>query len=268
VARAGSDAELEALRRDYPDVRFVAAPAGATIPELRGIGLAEAEGDIVAVTEDHCIPAPDWLAQLLTAPADRDVVGGAMGNARHRRAVDWAAYFSEYGFFATQHAAAGTPAITGANVAYRRPVIARVAALARTGEWENVVHECLAAAGSTMTFLPGAVVLQNDTYRFRDFCRNRFRHGRDYARRRLVDEPRYRRWVLLAGSPALPVLLTMRVAGVAARIDRPAFVRALPITFLFLGAWAAGEAVGYWLGPSRPARVDQAAPARLHAPAP
>jgi hypothetical protein len=256
VARAGSDAEVEALRRGYPDVRFVGAPVGATIPELRGIGLAEAEGEIVAVTEDHCIPARDWLAQLLTAPAECDVVGGAMGNARHSRAVDWAAYFAEYGFFATRPAAAGTPAITGANVAYRRPVIARVAALARTGEWENVVHDCLLAAGSKMTFLPNATVLQNDTYRFWDFCRNRYGHGRDYARRRLVDEPRFQRWVLFATTPLLPFLLTLRVARAAAHVDRAAFARALPVTFLFLGAWAAGEAAGYWAGtaPTRPDR--------------
>jgi GT2 family glycosyltransferase len=266
VARAGSDADLATLRQHWPDVRFLPAPAGSTIPELRGIGLAEAAGALVAVTEDHCIPGPDWLARLAAAPADRDVVGGAMGNARRDRAVDWAAYFSDYGFFAASRPAAGPPAITGANVAYRRSVIPRVAALARTGEWENVVHDCLRAAGNTLTFLPEAVVLQNDTYRFVDFYRNRFRHGRDYARRRLVDEPRYRRWVLLAGTPVLPVLLTARVAGMAARVDRAAFARALPVTFLFLSAWAVGEAVGYWLGPPR-GRPDPATGAHRPAPA-
>jgi hypothetical protein len=129
-------------------------------------------------------------------------------------------------------------------------VIDHVVALARGGEWENVVHTRLAADGSTFSFLRTAAIYQNDTYRFGDFCRNRFRHGRDYARRRLVGERGPRRWLYLIGSGALPFLLTARVAGVVTREDRGAFLRALPLTFAFLTAWAAGEAVGYLLGPA------------------
>lgn len=249
VARAGTPQEVAELGRAYPDVRFVAAPGDATIPQLRGQGLAEADGDIVALTEDHCVAAPDWVAQFAAAPRGSDVVGGAMGNARRERALDWAAYFSEYGFFAGGgDRAAGAPTLTGANVAYRRRVVDAVVDLARSGEWENVVHSRLAASGRTLTFLKTAAVYQNDTYRFWDFCRNRYEHGRDYARRRLLDTGGARRWIFLAGSIALPVLLTARVAGAVSRADRRAFFRSLPLTFAFLTAWAAGEAAGYFLG--------------------
>lgn len=250
VARAGPPPEVAELQAAYPDVRFVAAPPEATIPQLRGQGLAEADGDIVALTEDHCVAAPDWIAQLAAAPGQSDVVGGAMGNAQRERALDWAAYFSEYGFFGGGQPDAATPLLTGANVAYRRRVVDDVVALARRGEWENVVHSRLAASGSTLTFLTTAAVYQNDTYRFWDFCRNRYEHGRDFARRRLVGEPGGRRWLLLAGSVALPLLLAVRVAGAVSRRDRRAFVRSLPLTLAFLTAWAAGEAVGYFLGPA------------------
>jgi glycosyltransferase involved in cell wall biosynthesis len=250
VARADTPEGVAQLEQEYPDVRFVQVSPAATIPQLRGLGLAQAEGDIVALTEDHCVAAPDWISQLAAAPGASDVVGGAMGNARRDRALDWAAYFSEYGFFAGGQAGAAQPTLTGANVAYRRRVIDAVVSLARRGEWENVVHSQLAAGGSSLTFLTTAAVYQNDTYRFRDFCRNRYQHGRDYARRRLVDEGGSRRWLYLAGSGALPFLLTARVAGAVARTDRLAFVRALPITFAFLTAWAVGEAVGYLLGPA------------------
>ena len=65
-----------------------------------------------------------------------------MDNARRSRAVDWAAYFAEYGFFSTERPerAEGPPLLTGANVAYKRHVIADVIGWAQDGEWENVAH--------------------------------------------------------------------------------------------------------------------------------
>jgi GT2 family glycosyltransferase len=251
VARADTPEGVADLSRTYPEVRFVPAARDATIPQLRGQGLASAEGDIVALTEDHCVAAPDWIAQLAAAPRSSDVVGGSMGNARRERALDWAAYFSEYGFFAggRRSGEEEQPTLTGANVAYRRRVIDHVVTLARLGEWENVVHSRLAANGSTFSFLTTAAVYQNDTYRFGDFCRNRYEHGRDYARRRLEGGGGMRRWTYLVGSGALPFLLTAGGAGAVTRPDRRAFLRALPLTFAFLTAWAVGEAVGYLLGP-------------------
>ncbi len=99
VARADSPAELADLARRFPHVRVVAAPAGSDIPRLRGTGMLQAAGDLVAVTEDHCLAQPGWLKELATAARDADVVGGSVGNARSARAIDRAAYYSEYGFF-------------------------------------------------------------------------------------------------------------------------------------------------------------------------
>jgi len=69
VARAAAPGQLQELTRAYPTVRFVAAPCDATIPELRAAGMAEAEGDIVALVEDHRIVPPDWLTVLAHASA-------------------------------------------------------------------------------------------------------------------------------------------------------------------------------------------------------
>ncbi len=83
---------------------------------------------------------------------------------------------------------------------------------------------------------------------FGDFCRDRFAHGRDYAAERLTEEGAGRRWLYLAGAPLLPFVLTGRVARAAGRRRLGPFIRALPFTFLFLGAWSAGEAAGYLRG--------------------
>ena len=264
VARAGVAADIAALAKTYPSVRFVTAPTEASIPQLRAMGMAQASGDVVALTEDHCIADGNWVEALAhSANGDADVIGGGMDNARRSRAVDWAAYFAEYGFFSTDRpeASQGTPLLTGANVAYKRHVIADVISWAQDGEWENVAHSRLVARGSMLRFARTAAIYQNQTYSVAAFCVDRYEHGRDFARKRLVEEPGARRLFLLAVSPLLPALLTWRVARAAARGRWGTFLRALPATVLFLTAWSIGEGVGYLRGPAdgsapKPARDD------------
>jgi len=254
VARAGTPADVATLAKTYASVRFVTAAADASIPQLRAIGMAQASGDVVALTEDHCIADANWVEALThSAHSDADVVGGGMDNARRTRAVDWAAYFAEYGFFAPDRPerTGGTPLLTGANIAYKRHVIADVICWAKEGEWENVAHSRLVARGSMLRFARTAAIYQNQTYSLTAFCADRYHHGRDFARKRLVEEPGARRWLLLAVSPLLPPLLTWRVARASARTRWRTFLRALPATFVFLTAWSVGEAVGYLRGPSQ-----------------
>jgi hypothetical protein len=146
------------------------------------------------------------------------------------------------------------PAIlTAANVAYRRPVVARVARWMQEGAWENVVHQRLARDGLRFAFEPAARIRQNGTHRVGAFCTNRYRHGRAYARARLAQGDPRGQWARAASFPLLPWLLTWRVARAAARLDCLAFCRALPFTWVFLTAWSLGEAVGYLRGPADPA---------------
>jgi GT2 family glycosyltransferase len=253
VARAGVSSEVSALGKTYPSVRFIAAPADATIPQLRAIGMGQASGDIVALTEDHCIADENWVEALTqSAHGDADVVGGGVDNARRARVVDWAAYFAEYGFFSMDRPERpdGAPLLTGANIAYKRHVIADVIGWAQEGEWENVAHTRLVARGSMLRFARTAAIYQNQSYSLAAFCADRYEHGRDYARKRLVEEPEASRWFLFAASPLLPALLTWRVARASARNRLGTFVRALPATMLFLTAWSVGEAVGYLRGPT------------------
>lgn len=251
VARAGNDEERRALAEAHPGIRFVAAPADASLPELRGIALEACGGERVALTEDHCVPSPGWLAALAAGHAEGAlVVGGALGNRRTERALDCGAYFAEYGFFGPDAGRGGAAvAPTGANVSYVQPLAAEIAGWFREGLWENVANERLRKRGAEVRFQPEALVLQNHSYQLGAFCRDRFEHGLAFARRRLVDEGSGRRWVYLIFTPLLPALLLRRVAAAARRGQEGAFWRALPFTLLFLSAWAAGEAAGYARGP-------------------
>ena len=66
----------------YAGVRWLRRP-GNTVFQLRAIGLAEARGEVVAVTEDHCRVAPDWCEQVLRAHRENPhaaVIGGVVDN--------------------------------------------------------------------------------------------------------------------------------------------------------------------------------------------
>ena len=102
-----------------------------------------------------------------------------------------------------------------------------------------------------LAMAPAAEMLQNQRYEVAPFCRDRFRHGLDYARVRLREQAGVSRWGRAITSPILPFVLARRVAVAVKPEDKGAFARALPLTLLFLGAWALGEMVGYARGPAQ-----------------
>lgn len=257
VARADDARSIDALAAAYPSVTFVRVPQGSDLPRIRGAALGSATGALVALTEDHCVADPDWVGRLRAhAGGSEDVIGGSMDNAQRARALDWGAFFAEYGFFSAESAravAAGSAIlITGANVAYSRRVLGDVVSWMCDGAWENVVHDRLRERGAVMVFEPAARVGQNLRYDFGAFVGDRYRHGHDYARVRLAEAPGSNRIVRAAATVLLPPLLTLRVArtAIGSRSRALAFARALPFTLAFFAGWAAGEAVGYLRGPT------------------
>lgn len=249
-----SGAPQAALEQVAKGCRVVVAPPGATLPEIRGAGLAQASGEWVALTEDHCVAEPGWLDALLSArSSDVQVLGGSMGNARRERGTDCGAFFAEYGFFGATGASArpeAPPQITEANAAYHRSVVPLVAEWAGRGAWENVIHDRLHAAGHGFRLVPAARVRQNLTYRLGEFCRDRFAHGRAYAATRAAGLAGWKRLALLATTPALPFVLAGRAIRSADPAERRYLPRGLVAMLVFLSAWSLGEATGYARGTS------------------
>lgn len=245
--RAGDD-ELAEL---YPGCTVVPCGPEAGLPQIRGTGLAAALGHWVVLTEDNVVPATGWLWRLTQSMSeDVDVLGGEMGNSSRRRAVDWGAFFAEYGFFGSGKLEGQQALMTGANVAYHRRVLDRVTAWSLGGAWENVIHERLHGMGARFRQVPGAVMDQQLTYRLGPFAVDRWEHGRDYARVRSASMTVAGRVAHTALAPILPLVLAHRIWRSTGHRAPREFVRALPAMLTFLGAWSAGEAAGYLQGAS------------------
>jgi len=115
-------------RHEMRELRHLVLP-NANVFRLRSAGLAAARGAVVALTEDHCTVAPDWVVAVLRAHAEHPtagVIGGAVLNGARERLVDWANFFvSNEASLPPMRVRAG-PDITGqANVSYKRDLLAR-----------------------------------------------------------------------------------------------------------------------------------------------
>ena len=73
VARSTSAEEFRDLQKAHPGVLFMPGPDNSTAKQLRGYGLAAADGDIVVLADDAAPPDAEWI-DAVTAPS---TAGGA-----------------------------------------------------------------------------------------------------------------------------------------------------------------------------------------------
>jgi len=89
--------DMEAVNNRHPHVRLVSNEGQRSPLELAARAMLEASGDIILLTEDHCIPKADWVRQLVAAQRpDRGAVGGVVQADPSIRAVDWAFYLVDF----------------------------------------------------------------------------------------------------------------------------------------------------------------------------
>ncbi|HTM50669.1 MAG TPA: glycosyltransferase family A protein, partial [Bryobacteraceae bacterium] len=67
VVACGTAAYARRIGEKFPWVRVVHRENRETIPDLRRHGVEQARGEIIAIIEEHCLAAPDWLAQAIAA---------------------------------------------------------------------------------------------------------------------------------------------------------------------------------------------------------
>jgi hypothetical protein len=94
VARSDSPSHLSDLARTFTGVRFVMAPPGATITELLALGMSEASGHVVALTDDEHAVNEDW-AEVLAHRGG--VIRPGPGLNRGGNEIDWLAQLEALG---------------------------------------------------------------------------------------------------------------------------------------------------------------------------
>ena len=226
---------------------------GGSIFQMRALGLAEARGDIVAFTEDHCRVAPDWCRTLLDLHhlyPDAGAIGGAVENGSDSRIQDCVHFLIANGPFMRPNEQGAGPTLTGqANVSFKKKVL--TSELPEAGVHQMELNRELLNRGIELRMDDRLVVWHIQSLGLAGTCRMHFHTGRCIAGFRL---PRLSGWdrVLRIGSCAiLPVFLAVRTARTVLRKKRCRLSLAvgLPFLVLFVSCHAAGELAGYILGP-------------------
>jgi Glycosyl transferase family 2 len=235
-----------------PDVRWISRP-GESVFQMRTAGYAACRGDIVAVTEDHCEPAGDFVERILAAHAgqpDAIAVGGSVVNGTTDHLVDWATFIVTQGPFIPPILNGPTDRLLGAAISYKR------AALERRPD-----HGALGAIDlfdAAEMRRPGDVLVNDDSIRVHHFqsmgvggtAAAQFHNGRTIAgfRRRAMARGD---WVRVVGFPLLPLYRTARSVRIAwgKQLPRSVVLVTIPIMAFLHYCQAAGELVGYVAGP-------------------
>jgi hypothetical protein len=245
----------------YPSVRFLEISDLRTYTgrpgsrehhdELRARGLGLARGRIVALTEDHGVPAAAWAACLVEGHRQPyAALGGAIENAIDRP-LNWAVFFCDFLRYRNPLPKGETAAVSDANVAYKRAALEPIRSV-----WQEVFHEtsvnrALRARGEKLTLAPGAVLYQRrHGLTLRGALRERFVWGRSYGatRARLAGAaPRLFWSVFGLGIPFL-ILARMTMCAWKKRRTMPQFLKVLPLTTALVVSWSCGELTGYWTG--------------------
>lgn len=251
VAACGTAEYADRIAKKFPWVRVIHRPERETVPDLRRHGVELAAGDIVAIIEEHCLAAPDWLRQAVEAHAGGDygVVGGPVVDNAYPRLRDWVVYFCEYNNYLPPWQEGGPHDLGSANIAYSRAVLMKYKDLLSGGYWEAGLHPRLMADGVKFHAVPAMVVHHRGPFNYAYYLQQRYWFSRAFAGARKL--PLSRKAVYLLASPLLPFLLlariAMRVLKQHCRVDK--FAQSLPLLIPVVIVYVTGEFIGYLAGP-------------------
>lgn len=242
------------LRERSKRVRIVAIEGKLSIPRMRYLGVCQAKGDLIAILEDHAEVDHEWASTILETHQDPDLgaVGGRVENGKSGW-VNSAVFFCEYTTYMGPVIEGPTDDLPGNNIAYKREHLLNHAELLDDGKWESWINDRLVSEGVPIVSTNRLVVKHIKSFRLGYFLTQRFHFARSYAGMRRGDQSTAKRLIYGFGSIALPPLLTLRVMRQALkkRRDLARFVACLPLIALFFSVGAAGEMLGYLVGPGR-----------------
>jgi hypothetical protein len=255
LADRRKDAVSAEIRRRYPQVQIIDCPANTTLPVMRTLAFDATSAPIVAVTEDHCVPAAGWLAEIEAAffegGADVAAVGGTVVNGVTDTSFDWANFICEYGVFSPPVPEGPSALIPGMNVAYRRAELEAVDRHRLTeGFWETTVHPLLLEQGKKLLSRNGMKLFHCKRFSKGLFYNQRWVYSRYYAGLRFPKSALPKRMIASAASLILPPILLLRLFQAAMRKGMAGkMARALPTLCGLVLVWAGGEIWGYVFGP-------------------
>ncbi|MDZ4760259.1 MAG: hypothetical protein SGJ21_04230 [Alphaproteobacteria bacterium] len=244
------------VRTAPPGVNVRSLGAQASIFELWGAGVRQAQADAIAILDVRCPPRQGWFAAMRAAlPLSGAVIFGPVVCSMPPDDPNIVGYLTEYVQFNPPLDAASAE-VPGVNFIATRSFLSDRRVLQDDGFVKSRLLTLLASSNTPPPQpIPGAVVDYQKPYNFAEYIVHRFRHGRCFGAQRPLPSPL--QWIrAVASTPCLPALRSWRIFRNARR--NPATARAVRRFWLRIGAaetaWSFGEFLGYVAGEGRARR--------------
>jgi GT2 family glycosyltransferase len=251
VVDATTDGTADYIRTNFPQVKLLKLAERPGIPEMRAVGMREATGDFLVVTEDHCIAPANWFAEFAKGhAAGYAVVGGAVENASVARLVDWAVFLCEYSSFMPPISAGEVEFLAGNNVSYRRTVIEQIDESVKNDFWEYFLQAEMRKKDIRFLSAPSILVNHKKEFGFFYFLSQRFHYSRSFAAMRRKKSTLRQQFIYLAYTPFAPFHLLGRVINNVwqKKRHRKVLLLSFPLLAAFMCSYAAGELAGQLFG--------------------
>lgn len=236
-----------------PTTRWIEMP-GADLSEMRMRAYGDARGQILAMTEDHVLVAPNWVDAILRAHREHPeaaAIGGAVRNGTPHHLVDWASFYAGHAPFLAPLPAGPVPYVSGINVSYKRGALLRALAPMGDRAIETLINDEIKAAGGVLVADDRMVVTHLQSRGLRTTTRLHYYAGRHFEGTRRATQADATARALRA--IALPLPRAAKRLVTALRRGEPVgrVARVVPAMVLLASAQAAGELVGIFRGPGR-----------------
>jgi len=251
VDRCGGEV-LKRIEEECPFVTVVKTEPERrlSVPELRSLGAARAQGEIVAIIEEHCVAPSHWVQTVMGCFRKGDAaIGGPILDSDFTRVRDWVVYFSEYHNYLPPWQEGERYLLNGANVAYGRQKLMQFKDVLGSGYWEVVLHPRLAKEGAFRSE-PSMGVHHTGPFDYGYYLEQRYLLSRVWGGMQKEKVSFARRLVYLLAAPVFPILLlariTHRVAGSRGLLLK--YLSAFPLLIPVSLAYVLGEWTGYLRG--------------------
>jgi len=234
---------------------FTGAPI-ENVDHAGAVGLLAGESDVVAIVEDHAYPEPGWAQAVVDAHhGPWALVGAVVVNANPASPWSWSNQLMAYGEWTEPVEGGEMSNVSRHNVSFKRSVIE---------QYGDDLGKVFARGGGLLPKLrdQGQRFLLCDTARVRHLNPSRFRSTAELrflagwleggTRSAREGWSPVRRAIYTLGSPLIPVVRFMKVRQkVLAPIHQGRRLRLLGAVLSALALDAAGQAIGFCIGPGR-----------------
>jgi predicted dehydrogenase len=215
-------------------------------------GVRCARAPLVALTEDHSFPAPNWAQVLIEAHRQpHAAVGPALTNGNPNSLLSWADFYIAYGEWALPIPSRPIEYLPGHNSSYKREVLLTYGEqLEAMLDAETVLHWDLRVRGHTLYLEAATSTAHLNFAQWRAWFPIKFYAGQQFGARRSHGWSFARRLIFFGGSPLIPFVRLVRVVGYARRTRHSLgfWLRFVPVTLIGLIADGMGQMLGYGFG--------------------